>query len=129
MAKKAIRSPKTLCSNLYQADYPSRSVLNHVTSRWGSLILIVLLQKTHCVSELASRIGGVSEKMLAQSLQALEADRFRTRTVHPTELPKVEYSPTKHGREIARNVRRLTNWEEVNIARVMEFCERHSSST
>ncbi len=63
----------------------------------GSLILILLLEGTHRFSELARGIGGVSEKMLAQSLQALEADGFVVRKVYPTVPPKVEYSLTPLG--------------------------------
>ena len=47
--------------NLYDADCPSRSVLDHITSRWGSLVLLVLLGGTLRFSELVRVIGGVSE--------------------------------------------------------------------
>ena len=76
MKKTAGIGRKIRRGDLYNADCPSRSVLDHVTSRWGSLVLILLLKGTHRFSELARGIGGVSEKMLAQSLQALEADGF-----------------------------------------------------
>jgi DNA-binding HxlR family transcriptional regulator len=64
-----------------------RVVLDHLTSRWGVLSLIVLLEGTHRFSELRRRIGGVSEKMLAQTLQTLEMDGFvvsRCRSSRPT---------------------------------------------
>ncbi|MCP6059084.1 helix-turn-helix transcriptional regulator, partial [Klebsiella pneumoniae] len=62
--------------NLFAEQCPSREVLKHVTSRWGVLILVALRQGTHRFSDLRRKMGGVSEKMLAQSLQALEHDGF-----------------------------------------------------
>ena len=54
--------------NLFAEQCPSREVLKHVTSRWGVLILVSLRDGTHRFSDLRRKIGGVSEKMLAQSL-------------------------------------------------------------
>jgi len=106
--------------NLYVTDCPSRSVLDHVTSRWGLLVLLVLLDGKHRFSELARRIGGVSEKMLAQTLQALEADGMLLRTVYPTIPPKVEYSLTPLGGEAALHIKTLTDWVEDHISEVLE---------
>ena len=57
--------------NLFAEQCPSREVLKHVTSRWGVLILVALRDGTHRFSDLRRKMGGVSEKMLGQSLQAL----------------------------------------------------------
>ncbi len=114
--------------DVYTADCPSRGVLDHVTSRWGSLVLVMLEERTHRFSELAHRIGGVSEKMLAHTLHVLEADGFVHRTVYPTKPPKVEYSLTPMGRELAPYVRALTGWVEGNVARVMQFREESEAS-
>jgi DNA-binding HxlR family transcriptional regulator len=65
--------------NLFAEQCPSREVLKHVTSRWGVLILVALRQGTHRFSDLRRKMGGVSEKMLAQSLQALEQDVYKLR--------------------------------------------------
>ena len=113
--------------NLYEASCPSRIVLDHVTSRWGSLVLLVLLDGTHRFSELARTIGGVSEKMLAQTLQSLEADGLLTRTVYPTIPPKVEYSLTPLGNEAALHIRTLTNWVEDNVAAVLKHQARRAT--
>ena len=107
--------------NLCAADCPSRVVLDHISTRWSSLILVILLEKTHRFSELARRIGGVSERMLAHSLHALESDGFVSRTVYPTKPPKVEYSLTPLGRELATHVQALTRWVEENVSRVLTY--------
>ena len=73
--------------NLFAEQCPSREVLKHVTSRWGVLILLALRGGTHRFSELRHKMGGVSEKMLSQSLQALEQDGFVDRVSYPAQSP------------------------------------------
>lgn len=101
------------------ADCPSRDVLKHVTSRWGLLSLIVLIDGTHRFSELRRKIGGVSEKMLAQSLQALEHDGFIHRQALPVVPPHVEYSLTPLGVDVAAQVRGLADWIETHMGHIM----------
>ena len=109
--------------DLTDVKCPSRQILDHVTSRWGTLVLIALLQGTHRFSLLGRRVAGVSEKMLAQTLKALEADGFVLRTVYPTVPPKVEYSLTPMGLEVATHIKRLTDWVEQSVPAVMEARE------
>ncbi len=82
--------------------------------------MIILIEKTHRFSELGREIGGVSEKMLAQTLQALDADGFILRTVHPTVPPKVEYSLTPLGHGVAMHIKALADWIEDNLPKVMQ---------
>lgn len=106
---------------LFAADCPSRGVLDHVTSRWGVLALIALRDGTLRFSELRRRIGGVSEKMLAQTLQALEEDGFVLRTAYPEVPPRVDYRLTPLGAEVAAHVATLADWIELNLARVLRM--------
>ncbi len=77
-------------------------MLKHVTSRWGGvLILVALREGTHRFSDLRRKMGGVSEKMLAQSLQALEQDGFLNRIAYPVVPPHVEYSLTPLGEQVS----------------------------
>ncbi|MGQ0567373.1 MAG: winged helix-turn-helix transcriptional regulator [Gemmobacter sp.] len=69
------------------SDCPSRPVLQHLTSRWGALVMIVLATGTFRFSALRRRIGGISERMLAQTLQALEADGMVLRRAHDVVPP------------------------------------------
>jgi DNA-binding HxlR family transcriptional regulator len=101
-------------------DCPSREILNHVCSRWGVLVLVVLLDGTHRFSELRCKIGGVSEKMLSQTLQSLEQDGFIDRKALPVVPPHVEYSLTPLGEEVAMQVNGLTTWIERNLPRIMD---------
>ena len=107
-----------LHGELLSAGCPSREVLKHVTSQWGVLVLIVLEGGTHRFSELRRKIGGVSERMLAQALQLLVADGFVLRRAYPVVPPHVEYSLTPLGEEVAEKVRILADWIEINLHRI-----------
>ncbi|CAH0326626.1 HTH-type transcriptional activator HxlR [Rahnella aquatilis] len=98
---------------------PSREILRHITSRWGLLILIALSDNTLRFSELRRKVGGVSEKMLAQTLQSLEEDGFIDRRSYPVVPPHVEYSLTPLGIEVKDQVAGLADWLESNLHRVM----------
>ncbi len=113
--------------NLFAEKCPSRDVLKHVTSRWGVLILVALQSGTHRFSDLRRRMGGVSEKMLAQTLQWLEADGFVNRKSYPVVPPHVEYSLTPMGCEIAEKVAALADWIEGNLPQVLASRERDAS--
>ncbi|MEU9357418.1 helix-turn-helix domain-containing protein [Streptomyces sp. NPDC048301] len=99
---------------------PSRLVLEHVTSRWGVLVLAALLERSHRFSELRRAVGGVSEKMLAQTLQTLERDGFVNRDAKPVIPPRVDYSLTPLGREAADQVWALARWAERRLDAVEE---------
>lgn len=106
--------------HLFAEACPSRQVLKHVTSRWGVLVLMALLSGTHRFSELRRKIGGVSERMLAQTLQWLEEDGFVSRVSYPVVPPHVEYSLTPMGEEVAAQVRGLADWIETNMPRIAQ---------
>lgn len=123
--KKQLR-PQTLSEqmrdgNLFAEQCPSRDVLKHVTSRWGVLILVALREGTHRFSDLRRKMGGVSEKMLAQSLQWLEQDGFINRVSYPVVPPHVEYSLTPLGEQVSEKVAALADWIELNIEQVLAF--------
>ena len=105
--------------NLLAEACPSREILMHMTSRWGVLVLLVLQEDTQRFSELRRTIGGVSERMLAQTLQRLESDGLIDRVAHEVVPPHVEYSLTKLGREAAQRVRALSDWIEESLPRVL----------
>jgi len=109
-------------------DCTSREILRHLTSRWGVLLLIALLQRSQRFSELRRSVGGVSEKMLAQTLQTLEADGFVDRYSHPVVPPHVDYSLTPIGREAALQVREFADWVEINIGRILAEKERRTAT-
>lgn len=103
-----------------EAMCPHRLVLEHVTSRWGVLVLIALEERSYRFSELRRSIGRVSEKMLAQTLQTLERDGLVHRDAKPVIPPRVDYSLTPLGREAAEQVRALADWTERRMDAVLK---------
>lgn len=98
---------------------PQRLVLEHVTSRWGVLVLMALAERSFRFSELRRELGGaVSEKMLAQTLQTLERDGVVHRDAKPVIPPRVDYSLTALGREAAAQVGALADWTERRLPEV-----------
>jgi DNA-binding HxlR family transcriptional regulator len=105
---------------LMSRDCPSREVLSHVTSRWGVLLLVALLDGMHRFSGLRRKVGGVSEKMLSQTLRWLEDDGLVLRKSYATVPPHVEYSLTPLGREVGQRVEALADWIEFNLPTIMD---------
>ncbi len=104
--------------DLMAAACPSREVFRHVTSQWGVLVLIVLVGGTHRFGQLRRRIGGISERMLAQTLQWLEGDGLIDRVAYKVVPPHVEYSLTPLGREAAEKVAALADWIERSLPEI-----------
>lgn len=105
--------------DLFAEKCPSREVLKHVTSRWGVLLLVALLAGTHRFSDLRRKVNGISEKMLAQTLQWLEGDGFVERISYPVVPPHVEYTLTPLGQEIGKKVESLADWIETNLPAIL----------
>ncbi|MFY9261532.1 MAG: helix-turn-helix domain-containing protein [Gallionella sp.] len=121
-------SAKLRRGDVFAAECPSREVLKHITSRWGVLVLVLVALRdgTHRFSELRRKIGGVSEKMLAQTLQQLEQDGFVNRLSHPVVPPHVEYTLTPLGAEVSLQVASLTDWIETNLPKIMKAQQKSS---
>lgn len=116
-------APETLAArrgrgDLLAAHCPSRAVLMHLTSRWGVLVLLALQRGTMRFSALRRRVGGVSERMLAQTLQALAHDGIVHREAFDVVPPHVEYSLTPLGVDAAEHVRGLADWIEVHLPEI-----------
>ena len=128
------KDPQTLSARLQKGDLlaancPSRDVLKHVTSRWGVLVLIALESETLRFSALRRRIGGVSERMLAQTLKWLEGDGLVERIEYDVVPPHVEYRLTPLGLEAAAKVRDLADWIETSLPSIAaHWAERDYTS-
>ncbi|WP_245327629.1 winged helix-turn-helix transcriptional regulator [Hymenobacter fodinae] len=121
-------SEKLQRGDLLSAGCPSRVVLKHITSRWGVLALMVLEGETRRFSELRRLIDGVSERMLAQTLQWLEADGLVRRVAYDVVPPHVEYSLTPLGQQAAQKVRSLADWVEVSFPAIMQHWDKTTAN-
>ena len=95
---------------VFESGCPSRIVLDHISSKWGVLVLVALADQTLRWSELRRVVQGVSEKMLAQTLQTLERDGLVHREALPVIPPHVEYSLTELGDSLVERLLPLMEW-------------------
>jgi DNA-binding HxlR family transcriptional regulator len=114
--------------NVFAKACPSRGTLEHVTGRWGSLTLGALYEGSFRFNELRRRIDGVSEKMLSQTLHALERDGLVHREAQPTNPPRVDYELTPLGREVAERLLALIHCVEGRMDDVLAARERYDDT-
>jgi DNA-binding HxlR family transcriptional regulator len=95
---------------VFPAACSSRVLLDHVMSKWGVLVLVSLTDGPQRWSDLRRRAQGISEKMLAQTLKTLEADGLVHREQQPVMPPRVDYSLTPLGEELAEVMVPLLRW-------------------
>lgn len=107
--------------DLYNPLCPSRAIINHVSSLWGSVILKALFENhTMRFSELRKQIDGISEKMLSQTLRHFERDGIVSRKSYPVKPPKVEYSLTPLGLDCATQVISVCNFIEDRMQSIVK---------
>ena len=109
----------------FNAQCPTRRVLDRIGDKWAVLVLILLEQETLRFNELRRRIDSISQKMLSQTLKSLERDGLVRREVFATVPVTVEYSLTELGRTLAQTVNQLTLWAEAHIGEVEAAQQRY----
>ena len=108
---------------------PSRLVLDRLADKWTALIIQVLAGGTRRYAELHRTIGGISQKMLTQTLRSLERDGLIQRKVYAVVPPKVEYSLTRLGRTLIEPLDSLCRWSEKHLLELQTNRARASVST
>lgn len=117
----------SLAYDPYVHDCPSRQLLDRIGDRWTVLVIGALEDGPQRFSQLARRVDGVSQKMLTQTLRALEADGLVLRTAHPEIPPRVEYELTELGRSLLEPLGALVSWASEHMGEVRasrELAER-----
>lgn len=107
-----------MVADVFQRGCTSRHVLESVTGRWGVLTVAGLRDGAVRFNALRRRVDGVSEKMLAQTLQGLERDGIVVREVRATIPPHVEYSLTELGARVADSLSALIDVLEDAVGEV-----------
>lgn len=100
------------------AQCPSRQVLDLIADKWTAIIIYRLSKGTRRYSQLQREIGGISQKMLTQTLRRLERDGIVSRLVYPVVPPMVEYSLTPLGETLIEPLCQLCKWAETHIPEV-----------
>lgn len=117
-----------LAYNVFAKSCPSRGTLEHVTGRWGGLTLGALCEGSLRFNELRRRVDGVSEKMLSQTLHALERDGLVRRDAQPTNPPRVDYELTPLGREVTEHLLALIRLVEGRMDDVLAARESYDET-
>ncbi|WP_326752843.1 helix-turn-helix transcriptional regulator [Streptomyces hirsutus] len=125
--------------NAFLAVCPSRQLLDRISDKWVVLILCALggdasersgashAPEAMRYSELARLLAGVSQKMLTQTLRALERDGLLTRTVTPTVPVTVTYELTDLGLSLHHVTRGLRQWAQTHMDQVLTSREKHDA--
>lgn len=104
-----------LQADVYAGDCPTRQVLDRIGDKWTALIIGLLDERTMRFSELRRSIGGISQKMLTQTLRNLERDGLVTRSVYAEVPPRVEYTLTDLGETLVGPITAIREWSERHI--------------
>ena len=109
----------TLAGDAFAAECPTRRLLDRIADKWSVLILLLLGDDAMRFNQLKRRIGGISQKMLSQTLRSLERDGIVLRTVEPTMPVRVTYAITPLGRDLLGALRAMIVWAETRIPEVV----------
>jgi DNA-binding HxlR family transcriptional regulator len=106
--------------DVFVANCPSRQLLDRLSDKWVTLVMVALEDRPLRYSELARRMAGVSQKMLTQTLRTLERDGLLTRTVTASVPVTVTYELTGLGRSLLVVIAGLKVWAESHMDQVLE---------
>ncbi|QNE18597.1 helix-turn-helix transcriptional regulator [Kribbella qitaiheensis] len=103
-------------------DCPSRTVVEVLANKWALYVLGALrrFDRPLRFSELRRLLEGITQKMLTQTLRALERDGLIERAVYPTVPPRVEYGLTPLGVEAGRLTSAISEWSVANVAQILD---------
>jgi len=114
-----------LAPNVYDANCPTRQVLNRIADKWAVLVLVLLVDGPVRFNRLRRTVDGLSQKMLSQTLKSLERDGLVYREAKATVPVTVEYSITPLGLTLAETVEAIKIWAESHIADVQKAQKRY----
>ena len=114
--------------NPYDSKCPTRVVLDRIADKWTVLVLGSLCERPLRFNQLRREIDGLTQKMLSQTLKALERDGLVARKVTPTVPITVEYSITPLGATLAATVEELQRWARDHIGQVVEAQKRYDAA-
>lgn len=114
-------------TNVYASACPTRQVLDLIGDKWAVLVISLLHDRVMRFSELRRCIGGISQKMLTQTLRQLERDGIVNRTAYAEIPPRVEYALTPLGVTLIEPLVALIDWAEENIGEVVASQELYDS--
>ena len=109
----------------FDADCPTRQLLDELADKWVCLVIVALVNGPQRHSELRRRLNGVSQKMLTQTLRAMERDGIVTRTVTAGVPVRVDYELTELGVSLTSVVHAVKLWAEAHMDSVAQAREAY----
>jgi len=106
--KDVAKNVPQLCTRFHYAS-------ELIGRRWNGAIIFMLLKQTCRFATLRDGIPGITDRMLSERLQELEAEGLVERTVVPETPVRVEYSLSKKGTALAEAVDSIASWAEKYI--------------
>ena len=94
-------------------------IIGRVADKWTMLVLEALTEHGELrFTRLGQAVGGISQKMLTQTVRQMERDGLVIRTIHPVVPPKVEYRLTDLGHSLSEAFCGVWTWAEANLRRI-----------
>ncbi len=112
------RQEARIAYDAYLAACPARQLLDRISDKWVSLVLNALADGPRRYSDLSRTIAGISQKMLTQTMRALERDGLVSRSVTPSVPVRVDYALTPLGVSLLPLMRAIKDWAEAHIEQV-----------
>jgi DNA-binding HxlR family transcriptional regulator len=104
------------------ADCPSRLAFDILANTWNAVVIYALRDGPRRPAELRRMIGGISPKVLTETLRRLERSGLVARRPGPP--PRVEYALTEPGRDLLDPIFALGRWTERHADAVLRAQER-----
>lgn len=104
--------------DVFNPNCDSRQVLALIADRWSMLVIYALSRHVRRHGELKRMIGGISQKMLTQTLRALERDGLVKRSVHEVVPPRVDYALTPLGLTLLAPLASICRWSQSHLPQV-----------
>lgn len=125
--ERSTQLPDGFAADVMAKACASRSVLHHVTGRWGALCMVALSRSEGPArfGQLRRAIEGISDRMLSQTLAELEHDGLVVRTVHSAIPPHVDYALTELGAAVAKPLIALITTIEADLPAILEARRAH----
>jgi DNA-binding HxlR family transcriptional regulator len=122
-----VRNPCSLHPNVLSAQCPTRKVLDLIADKWTTLVIYLLARGRQRYGDLHRQIGGISQKMLTQTLRKLERDGLVARHVYPEVPPRTEYELTALGHTLIEPMGALCAWAEGHLGELEQYRRRYDA--
>jgi DNA-binding HxlR family transcriptional regulator len=120
-----VRKPCTLAPNVLNAQCPTRQALDLIADKWTALLIYLLSRGKQRYGDLHRHVGGISQKMLTQTLRKLERDGLVSRHVFPEVPPRTEYELTVLGHTLIEPLTALCDWAGMHLAELDQARKRY----